>query len=1380
MSDLKGTIMKPTNSITLTSSISNYVCSCLRARRADYQTTPYGEAAVAQGVTKVLQLLIWAVVLILAGFIAAPGQTPPKKSDSSSQREKLEQHLSSPDSRLTATVRFTRLLNESDLAGLRVNARVTTVWIGRKVDGVIQATNQPAYENDTPQSVLQAYRSFLKSVEKILEATKPSPDIVIPNRNIEDYGVYGLGLEGTAVQITEALMLVPNSELFNVESSPSRGPKVLSENLQASPSTPNALIPSINRRILPNRGSFQAAQSDQPGLRYVVNWFSWDNYLLLDGFKTNDSYEHQVVLDKFDGKTYLGRSRFWDSNMPGPYLDTQALNDQGVAGSATEPDWSVGTYYPKDLVPGTSYFTLIVTEEGNDSGDLGKLSGQVREYFCLDPWCVSGVQDTQFIRRFRRIDLPGNFDWVRAQINDVEPQTIPVGVDTVITLKGKDFDSPFGAKIKVGDQPEFPIHWGGQTNFINSNQVQIIVKVGDSNSPDTDFSLWLETWDGQISNEVKGLRAVRGLTPLTIEDFSWNPTPRPSQPFNGVITGTGFAIGGTEAWFCNTNSNTCYPHPAQLINVTSSTSMTVTNVGLGAGSWQFYLKTSAGQSVRSASFSVTSAGPLPTLSDYLWNPTQPLPSQNFNGTITGTNFVAGAEAWFCIANTNTCYKHGATGTNVPTPNSVAVYNVQLGAGSWQVFVKTPAGSTAKSSPFTVGQPMSAPTLLDYQWTPTQPLPSQNFNGIITGTNFVAGAEVWFCLANSNTCYPHPPTGINVTSPSSLAVINVQLGSGLWQVFVKTPGGSTAKSSTFTVGQPLSPPTLLNFLWNPTQPLPSQNFGGTITGTNFVAGAEVWFCIANSSTCYQHPPTGINVTSPTSLAVINVQLGSGSWQVFVKTSAGSTAKSSAFTVGQPLSPPTLANYVWNPTQPLPSQNFSGTIGGTNFVAGAEVWFCIANSNTCYQHPPTGINVTNSTSLSVINVQLGSGSWQVFVKTAAGSTAKSSAFTVGQPLSPPTLANYVWNPTQPLPSQNFSGTIGGTNFVAGAEVWFCIANSNTCYQHPPTGINVTSSTSLSVINVQLGSGSWQVYVKTSAGSTAKSSAFTVGQLQSPPTISSYSWNSTPFAGQFFSGNISGTNFVSGDTEVWFCVTNTSTCYQQPAAGVSVNNSTSLSVSNVSLGSGSWQFYLKTSAGSSAKSSSFTVQTPPPSPPTISSYSWNSTPYAGQAFGGNINGTGFVSGGTEVWFCVTNTSTCFQQPGAGVSVNNSNSLSVSNVNLSSGSWQFYVKTSAGSSTKSGSFTVQIPPPAISSYSWNTTPRSGQLFGGTISGSGFISGGTEVWFCITNTSTCYQQPAAGVSVNNSNSLNVTNVNLSSGSWQFYLKTSAGTSAKSSAFSVL
>jgi hypothetical protein len=287
--------------------------------------------------------------------------------------------------------------------------------------------------------------------------------------------------------------------------------------------------------------------------------------------------------------------------------------------------------------------------------------------------------------------------------------------------------------------------------------------------------------------------------------------------------------------------------------------------------------------------------------------------------------------------------------------------------------------------------------------------------------------------------------------------------------------------------------------------------------------------------------------------------------------------------------------------------------------------------------------------------------------------------------------------------------------------------------------------------------------------------------PPAIRDFSWNSTPIANQPFGGIVTGTGFVTGNTRVFFCATGSSSCFEQPAAGITVNSSSTLTLTNVRLSAGSWQLYAQTPAGPSVRSTSFTVQASQ-SLPTIASFSWNQTPIANQNFGGSLIGTGFVVGNTRVFFCATGSSSCFEQPSAGISVNSSSGLSLTNVRLGSGSWQLYVQTPAGSSSRSSSFTVQAPlaPPTVSGYNWNSTPRANQNFGGTISGTNFVAGNTKVWFCLGGTSSCYQHPAAGITVNSSTSITVSNVNLSSGAWQFYVQTPAGQSARSSLFAVL
>ena len=305
-----------------------------------------------------------------------------------------------------------------------------------------------------------------------------------------------------------------------------------------------------------------------------------------------------------------------------------------------------------------------------------------------------------------------------------------------------------------------------------------------------------------------------------------------------------------------------------------------------------------------------------------------------------------------------------------------------------------------------------------------------------------------------------------------------------------------------------------------------------------------------------------------------------------------------------------------------------------------------------------------------------------------------------------------------------------------MFFCNA-SGACFIHPSAGVNVINSGTISISNVNLSAGAWQVYVQTSVGPSAKSAPFTVQQSASaqPPTITNQNPDRTPIANQNFNTTITGTNFVVNGTSVFFCMNGTSTCFQHPAAGVNVTSTTNINVSNVNLSAGAWQIYVSTSAGQSAKTSPFNVQLPA-QPPTISSFSWDRVPMGGEAFNGTINGLNFVVTGTSVFFCVNGSSSCFQHPSAGVTVNSTSKITVNNVNLNAGSWQIMVQTSVGQSSRSNPFTVVPPPPTISSYSWDRTPTGGQPFNGTINGANFVVNGTSVFFCINGSSTCFQHP--------------------------------------------
>lgn len=119
-----------------------------------------------------------------------------------------------------------------------------------------------------------------------------------------------------------------------------------------------------------------------------------------------------------------------------------------------------------------------------------------------------------------------------------------------------------------------------------------------------------------------------------------------------------------------------------------------------------------------------------------------------------------------------------------------------------------------------------------------------------------------------------------------------------------------------------------------------------------------------------------------------------------------------------------------------------------------------------------------------------------------------------------------------------------------------------------------------------------------------------------------------------------------------------------------------------------------------------------------------------------------------------------------------------LTAAGWVTSVETDSGISN-AVDVRINPKPPTVTSYSWSTTPKGNVLFGGTIKGTNFVSGGTQVWFCVNKKDTCYQHPSSGVDVQSSTQVSVRNVKLSSGSWQVYVETAGGLSKRSEPFTV-
>ena len=784
-----------------------------------------------------------------------------------------------------------------------------------------------------------------------------------------------------------------------------------------------------------------------------------------------------------------------------------------------------------------------------------------------------------------------------------------------------------------------------------------------------------------------------------ISGYTLSPTPPVAgEPFGGTITGSNFVSGQTRLFLCPSGSNGCTEQDATRATFISTTSLALNGLTLSGGSWQFYVQTPAGLSNRSAAFNVTTpASPPPVISAFAWSPSSPVAGSPFSGSINGSNFVVGGtQVFFCPASSSSCTAVPASSITVASQSSLSLSNVSLTSGSWQFYLQTPAGSSARSTTFTIQSPgAGVPTISSYTWDPAIPVSGRAFSGAITGDNFIAGSTmVFFCQIGRPFCTRQSQSIVNVLDRTRLTLSTVTLTSGTWQFYLQTGSGVSARSSTFTVQQvSLGVPTIESYTFNPTAPEPDQPFQLRLNGTGYVAGGtRLFFCPVDSASCIEIQSSAISVPLPSLLIGEQIRLGSGSWQIQVRTAAGISERSTPFLIrsGQPL-PPQISGLATSPASPFAGQSFTLTVNGSGFVPGAtRLFFCLAGTSNCSELPAAQLRVDGTATLTATAVSLNSGSWQVYVRTAAGDSSRSGAFAIqAQQAPPPTISGYTLTPAQPVANQPFQVGLAGAGFAGTAtQVLLCPSQSTTCSQVPASAINASSAVSLTLSDLRLIAGTWQFQIQTPAGISARSVPFTVSTPSSAlPVITSTVWSpAAPETGVSFYGRLGGANFVPDETELFLCPEGGTACLQAARTSVKFVDQNTLELGPLSLAGGRWQVYVRTPAGDSNRSASFEVATRQGGFPSLVSYILRPTvPRANAPFSGIINGTNFETSGTRVYFCQSGTNRCQLVPSRNVVVTSANSLSISNVILQRGSWQLYLQTSIAWTDRSRPFLVQ-----------------------------------------------------------------------------------------------
>jgi hypothetical protein len=265
---------------------------------------------------------------------------------------------------------------------------------------------------------------------------------------------------------------------------------------------------------------------------------------------------------------------------------------------------------------------------------------------------------------------------------------------------------------------------------------------------------------------------------------------------------------------------------------------------------------------------------------------------------------------------------------------------------------------------------------------------------IKGTGFVAGATVTIGSAASS---------VKVVSETQITAVTTATALGSYEVVVSDANGTSFGGPAYTYLPP--PPPKVTTI----EPASGPSTGGTkviIKGTGFVAGATV--TIGNGA-------TSVKVATATKITAVTSATELGSYEVVVSDAGGTSTGGPSYTYVPP-PPPTVTS-----VEPASGSSAGGTkliIKGTGFLAGAAV---------TVGHAATAVKVASPTKITAVTTATESGSYEVVVSDANGTSTGGPLYTYVAPLQP--KVNTVSPKTGPA-AGGTSVAITGTDLTSGS--------------------------------------------------------------------------------------------------------------------------------------------------------------------------------------------------------------------------------------------------------------------------------------------------------------------------------------------------------------
>ncbi|MCG8349146.1 MAG: hypothetical protein MI924_15355, partial [Chloroflexales bacterium] len=383
------------------------------------------------------------------------------------------------------------------------------------------------------------------------------------------------------------------------------------------------------------------------------------------------------------------------------------------------------------------------------------------------------------------------------------------------------------------------------------------------------------------------------------------------------------------------------------------------------------------------------------------------------------------------------------------------------------------------------------------------------------------------------------------------------------------------------------------------------------------------------------------------------------------------------------------------------NVQNTCGGTPTAAsgtsqiGLSGGALAGNGASC----TVSVNVTSATAGSHVNTSGAVSS----TETGNGNTASA---TLNVTNAVPTISSL--NPSSIVAGSGaFTLTVNGTGFANNSVVrWNGITQTTTFVSSTQVQAAIAATAIASP-----GSASVTVFNPAPAGGASNAATLTIVATGSPlPTATSLSPNTVVAGSDSFTLNITGTGFINGVSTVrWNDAPLTPTVQSATTLAVTIpaNLIAKPGTANVTV------FNAAPGGGESSPALKVTISAPQV---TIASLNPNSATAGGAGFDLVVNGTGFINGVSEVRWNGAARKTTF------VSATQLRAVIPASNIASAGA---YTVTVANGNTvsKSRTFTVNNPKPAITKITPNSIPAGSSALTLTVDGSGFIQGSKVVW---------------------------------------------------------